>query len=221
MSFFSKLFGGGASQAGSGTEAAGERVPRRSNGLAELTKYIEREGSCSILDLGPTSPANISYFTNLGARSYTEDVLRSSRNPEYLAKNSDGQTVIDPDKFLTENLNFDAETFDAVLCWDAPDYMDEGLVKPVVQRLHKVMKPHGLLLGFFHTKDAGADSPYFRYHIAGPDTVEMQTIPTSSNQHFKLQRVFNNRHIENLFHDYASIKFFLGRDNIREVLIVR
>jgi hypothetical protein len=99
--------------------------------------------------------------------------------------------------------------------------MDEGLVKPVVQRLHKVMKPHGLLLGFFHTKDAGADSPYFRYHIAGPDTVEMQTIPTSSNQHFKLQRVFNNRHIENLFHDYASIKFFLGRDNIREVLIVR
>ena len=35
------------------------------------------------------------------------------------------------------------------------------------------------------------------------------------------QRVFNNRHIENLFHDFASIKFFLARDNIREVLVVR
>jgi hypothetical protein len=38
---------------------------------------------------------------------------------------------------------------------------------------------------------------------------------------FRLQRVFNNRHIENLFRDFASIKFFLSRDNIREVLVVR
>ena len=38
---------------------------------------------------------------------------------------------------------------------------------------------------------------------------------------FQLQRVFNNRHIENLFRDFASIKFFLARDNIREVLVVR
>jgi SAM-dependent methyltransferase len=221
MSFFSKLFGGGASQSQTGEEAGGERVPRRSNGLAELTKYIQREGSCTVLDLGPTSPTNITYFTNLGARSYTEDVLRSSQNPEYLVKNSDGKTVIDPDKFLTDNLNFDAGTFDAVLCWDTPDYMNEALVKPVIQRIHKVMKPGGLVLAFFHTKDAGPDATYYRYHIAGQDALEMQPIARSSNSHFKLQRVFNNRHIENLFHDYGSIKFFLGRDNIREVLIVR
>ena len=38
---------------------------------------------------------------------------------------------------------------------------------------------------------------------------------------FELQRVFQNRHVENLFHDYTSIKFFLGKDNIREILLVR
>jgi SAM-dependent methyltransferase len=221
MSFFSKLFGGGASQEQTGAEAGGVRVSRRSNGLAELSKYIAREGSCTVLDLGPTSAANITYFTNLGARSYSEDVLHDSQNPEYLVKNSDGQTVIDPDKFLAENLNYDAETFDAVLCWDAPDYMNEALVKPVVQRIHKVMKPGGLLLAFFHTKDAGVDAPYYRYHIAGQDALEMQQIATKAASYHKLQRVFNNRHIENLFHDYGSLKFFLGRDNIREVLIVR
>jgi SAM-dependent methyltransferase len=221
MSIFSKLFGGGASETKADREAGADHVQRRSNSLAELSKYILREGSCSVLDLGPTSPANISYFTGLGARSYTEDVLHSSKNPEYLVKNSDGQTVIDPDKFLSDNLNFDADTFDAVLCWDAPDYMNEALVKPVVQRLHKIMKPGGLLLAFFHTKDAGADAPYYRYHIAGQDTLDMQPMARSSNNYFRLQRVFNNRHIENLFRDYGSIKFFLGRDNIREVLIVR
>jgi hypothetical protein len=43
----------------------------------------------------------------------------------------------------------------------------------------------------------------------------------SSPNNFPLQRVFNNRNIENLFRDFASIKFFLARDNVREVLVVR
>ena len=59
------------------------------------------------------------------------------------------------------------------------------------------------------------------------DTLEMQLIEARregrpvSGGGFQLQRVFNNRHIENLFRDFSSIKFFLARDNIREVLVVR
>jgi len=41
------------------------------------------------------------------------------------------------------------------------------------------------------------------------------------SERFKLARVFNNRHIENLFHDFKSVKFFLARDHFREVLVVR
>ena len=87
-----------------------------------------------------------------------------------------------------------------------------------------------MLLAFFHTKDAGPDSPYFRYHIASPDTMNLQSVwqaPVDSRKPqqrlpmFRLQRVFNNRHIENLFRDFGSIKFFLSRDNVREVLVVR
>ena len=37
---------------------------------------------------------------------------------------------------------------------------------------------------------------------------------------FRLQRVFNNRQIENLFQAYKSLKFFLARDYIREVLVI-
>jgi hypothetical protein len=71
--------------------------------------------------------------------------------------------------------------------------------------------------------------------MLGGDNLEMQKIvlrrearrgPTGAvhtaiSDGFQLQRVFNNRHIENLFRDFASIKFFLARDNIREVLVVR
>jgi hypothetical protein len=122
-----------------------------------------------------------------------------------------------------------------VLAWNLPDYLDESLVKPVVGRLWSVMKPGGMLLAFFHTKDAGPDSPCYRYHITGTDVLDMQPVmpqrevrrgPTgavhrSIGSGFRLQRVFNNRHVENLFRDFASIKFFLSRDNIREVLVVR
>jgi hypothetical protein len=48
------------------------------------------------------------------------------------------------------------------------------------------------------------------------DTLELEPL-----QGFRVQRIFNNRDIENLFQDFASRKFFLGRDNIREVLMVR
>ncbi len=37
----------------------------------------------------------------------------------------------------------------------------------------------------------------------------------------RLQRIFNNRHMENLFQGFSSLKFFLARDNVRELLAVR
>jgi len=170
----------------------------------------------AVLDLGPTSPANITHFTGLGHRVYNEDVLLASQNPEYKKKNEDGTVAINVDRFFADNLIFRNVKFDAVLCWDIPDYLAEPLVKPMVERIASVMNPKGYLLSFFHTKDAGPDAPYFRYHINGLDNLRLQRGPQ-----FRLQRVFNNRHIENLFHDYASLKFFLARDNVREVLVVR
>jgi SAM-dependent methyltransferase len=128
----------------------------------------------------------------------------------------EGKTTVDVERFLAEELQYEAETFDAVLLWDICDYLPEPLVKPVVERIYRITKPRGALLAFFHTRDAGPEAPYFRYHVKNEETLELQQGPR-----FQLQRVFQNRHIENLFRDYTSIKFFLGKENIREVLLVR
>ena len=171
--------------------------------------------SC-VLDLGPTSPTNIALLTEMGVRVFNEDILRESQDESYCVKQEDGTLQFDPAKFFAENLNYSADQFDAILFWDVADYLPESLVKPLVERLQAMLKPKGHLLAFFHTKDAGAESLYSRHHIVQKDTLELEPI-----QGFKLQRIFNNRHIENLFKDFASRKFFLGRDNIREVLMVR
>lgn len=201
-----------------GPSKSAPRVSRRCIGLGELLRNLKSTGEQKIcvLDLGPTSPSNIAFLTEMGARVFNEDILRESQDPSYTVKQEDGSIQIDLGKFFAENLDYPADQFDAVLCWDVPDYLPESLVKPLVERLQVMLKTQGNLLAFFHTKDAGPESLYSRHHIVPPDVLELEPI-----QGFSLQRIFNNRHIENLFKDFASRKFFLGRDNIREVLMVR
>jgi len=214
---FSRIFGGsGPQQQTPGEPVPGERIQRRSTGFSEFIKWVAGEEGLSILDLGATSPANITFFIGLGHRFHQEDLLRLASDKSLLVPNGEGGTTIDVDRFLHENLRFERQEFEAVLFWDLADYLPEPLVKPVIERIHVGMKPGAMLFSFFHTKDAGAETPFYRYHIAAKDTLELQ--PAAP---FKLLRVFNNRHVENLFRDFNSIKFFLGRDNIREVLVVR
>lgn len=216
MNSLLRFFRGGSATAQEQPSQGADAGIRRSSGLGELTRLLKGAEGLAVLDLGPTSPSNITHFTELGHRVYNEDVLLASQNPEYKAKNENSGSGFDVDRFFKENLVFHNVKFDAVLCWDIPDYLAEPLVKPMVERIASVMNPKGYLLAFFHTKDAGPDAPYYRYHISGADTLRLQRGPK-----FRLQRVFNNRHIENLFRDYASLKFFLARDNVREVLVVR
>ncbi len=211
-------------------DQASQKMSRRSSGLGELSRNWESAENLCVLDLGSTSPTNIRLFTGRGHRIYSEDLLTASTDPELRVKDEQGAEVLDSCKFLAENLVYPAAHFDSILCWNLPDYLDESLVKPVVGRLWSVLKPGGMLLAFFHTRDAGPDSPCHRFHIVGPDTLDMTRVTLrpdaekakgKGGEGVQLQRVFNNRHIETLFRDFASIKFFLARDNIREVLVVR
>jgi SAM-dependent methyltransferase len=230
-----KLFRGPSGGAEAEAAPPVQKLTRRSSGLGELGRLWESEEPLCILDLGSTSPTNIRFFTERGHKIYSEDLLVASTDPGLATKDEDGNAILDSRKFLAENVVYPAAHFDAVLCWNLADYLDESLVRPVMGRFWSVLKPGGVLLAFFHTKDAGPDSPCYRFHIVGKDSLEMQRIvlkrearrgPTGAvhtaiADGFRLQRVFNNRHIETLFRDFASIKFFLARDNVREVLVVR
>ena len=212
---FHKLFGFGR-QAGDEDSVPGQKISRRSTGFSEFIRAISREEGLKILDLGSTSPANITFMTGLGHRFRQEDLLRLSSDKSLLVPNGEGDSVIDAERFLRENLCFSREEFDAVMFWDLADFLAEPLVQPVIERIQVAMKPGGIMLAFFHTKDAGPEAPFYRYNIMSKDSLELQPV-----RGFRLQRVFNNRHVENLFREYASKKFFLGRDNIREVLVIR
>jgi SAM-dependent methyltransferase len=208
--------------------AVPQKLTRRSSGMGEISRLLNSQEGLCVLDMGSTSASNIRFFTSNGHKNYSEDLLRSSLEPALRIQDAAGNPAVDSKKFLEENLLYTNAKFDVVLVWNLPDYMEESLVKPTIDRLWSVMKPGAVLLAFFHTRDAGPDSVCYRYHVTGSDVLEMQEVkfappgrPASEKQSPRLQRVFNNRHIENLFRDFASIKFFLARDAIREVLVVR
>ncbi len=211
-----KLFGGGDRQGGARGGGA-ERTTRHSSGWAEMLKYLRSHESLRVLDIGPTSSTNINFITGLGHSIYMANLVEEASRPEWMAVPSPGEpATFDVDRFLAANLNFSGRTFDAVIFWDTADYLPDTLVAAMFARIHEAMQPGGRLLAFSHTKATGGETAFFRYHLTETETVEMQ--PGGS---YPLRQVFNNRQIENFLQAFGSFRFFLAKDNLREVLATR
>ena len=215
-----KFFGGGGRSAEE--RAAGEKRSRHSSGWKELLKHLQTNESLRVLDIGPTSSTNINFVTGLGHSIYMANLVEDAAKPEWMASPAPGDPpVFDVDRFLQSNMNFSGRTFDVVIFWDTLDYLPERLVAPLLGRLQEAMRPGGLLLAFFHSKNnAGSatnqDVAFYRYHLTAEDAVEMRLAGD-----YPLKNIYNNRQIENLLQAFGSYRFFLAKDNLREVLAVR
>ena len=209
------LFGGKA--AGAASEAEG-RVERHSSGWTQLSAYLRSHDSLRLLDFGPTSAGNINFITSLGHSVYMANLVEDAARPEYRIPNpaDPAEFTFDVPRYLSENLDFAGRVFDVVTLWDTADYLPEPLVQPVLDRIHSVMEPGGQLLAFFHSKLAGDDTAFSRYHLTGTDKVEMQRRGV-----YPILRTYTTRQVEGLFKSFASYKFFLAKDTLREVIVVR
>jgi hypothetical protein len=191
-------------------------VLRRSNGLREFwngIEGVEREG---ILDLGSASQSNLSFITSRGYKLYAEDLFGAALRPPPPPNANGNAQGSEEERFFRENLNYSQGQFTGILGWDVFDFLPEPLVKPFVDNLYYFLKPGGYLLAFFHTESPGEEVPLCQYRISAEDSLEVTAKTTG-----KLRRNFNNRGIENLFRQFSSLKFYLSRDRLREVIIVR
>jgi len=193
--------------------ASGIAEFRSSSGLREFWKGIQSPSTLQILDLGSASQANVSFITGLGHKLYTEDLPRALLPG---APETSPGTEGEEEEFFRKNLLYQEGQFDGILCWDLFDFLADPLVRPLVGRLHRFLKPGGTVLGFFHTGAAGQEVPLVQYRIRTEATLQLTGRGTE-----KLRRHFNNRAIENLFRQFTSLRFYLARDNLREVIILR
>ena len=183
---------------------------------------MRKDEALRVLDIGPTSSGNINLITALGHSIYLANLVEDAARPEWVLRDEDGSpTGFDVEKFLDSQLNFSGRGFDIVLFWDTADYLPEPLLALVLTRLHQVMAPGGSLLAMFHSASGpalaqAADPGFSRYHLTDSSQVNVQRAGD-----YPLRQTYTNRQIEKLFAAYKSFRFFLGKDNLREVIVIR
>ncbi len=203
------------SSTGSGM-ATGPAYTRHSNGLDQFFSSVRGQEGLNILDFAGASQANVSFITNLGHRLSSEDYLRSLEitfGDEHFYENQDDPEQAE--KFLNDNLNFPEGHFDGALVWDALQFLSPPLLQATVERLHLILRPGSSLLAFFHADEKAVQVPLYNYRISDEKTRLLT--PRGSR---KRAQYFNNRGLEKLFQG-QTVKFFLTRDSLREIIVRR
>lgn len=184
---------------------------RHSHGLEQFAFPLQEQRELCILDLGAITQANVSFITNLGHKLFSEDLLCAIDR-----QSGDDSSPNLAEIFLRENLSFPEARFDGVLLWDALEFLPPPVLKAAVERLYKITKPGSYLLAFFHADEKAALVPSYSYRITSANTINL-----TYRQMRRPLQLFNNRGVERLFQRFHSVKFFLTRDNLREVIVRR
>jgi len=186
---------------------------RPSRGLEEFFASIRGQSGLTILELGGATQQNVTYITNLGHCLYSLDflqILNETFGDDKIDQANPGRI----EYFLRQTLDHPEEHFDAVLIWDVLEYLEPPLLAAVVDRLRKIVRPGSCLLAFFHSDDKLEAVPVYTFRIQSVNTLHVAQRGTRSPA-----QLFNNRGIERLFGNFASVKFFLTRERLREVIV--
>jgi len=76
------------------------------------------------------------------------------------------------------------------------------------------LRPGGVVFGIFHSRKP---ERFHRYRVV--DSMTLQMLPAAET--LQSQRTYQNREIQDLFRAYRSMKAFVGRDQLREVLFIK
>lgn len=195
-------------------QAAESVATRQSRGLEEFFAYIRDQSGLTILDLGGATQQNVNFITNLGHRLYSEDFLQILNETFGVDDTVDQSNPGRIEYFLHQALEYPENHFDGVLVWDVLEYLSPPLLAAVVERLHSIVRPKSYMLSFFHSDDKLQAVPFYTFRIQ-----EVNLLQVSQQGMHKPAQLFNNRSLEKLFGQFESVKFFLSRDRLREVIV--
>ena len=206
-----------AEAAGRSSNSGGDVYSRHSHGLEQFFNHIEDQPGLQLLDFSGVSQANVGFITSLGCKLYSDDLIQSLDlafgGGDIYENQSQPERI---DAFLDQNLNFPENHFDGVLLWDVLGFLAPPLLKASVDRLRRMVRPGSYLMAMFHAEDRASQVPVYSYRISDAQTLLLS--PRGSRQPAQF---FNNRAVENLFQGFESVKFFLTRDSLREVIVKR
>lgn len=201
---------------GQGAGGHGADRTRPSRGWAEVLAYLKANESLRVLDFGTTSPANINFLTSLGHSVYMANVVQDANRPEWEVPSEGADKQYDVEGFVKASLDFSGRDFDVILLWDTANFLPPPMVPALFERMKNVLRPQGRLLALFHGRIDGPEAFFARYQLTDSD--QLNILPAGD---FPVRQIYQMRQIEKFLDGFSSTRFFLGKDNMREVIAVR
>lgn len=187
---------------------------RQSRGLEQFFGYIRDQSGLTVLDLGGATQQNVNFITNLGHRLYSEDFLQILHETFGVNDTVDQSNPGRIEYFLRQALDYPDGQFDGVLIWDVLEYLEPPLLAAVMERLQKIVRPKSYMLAFFHSDEKLDAAPFYTFRIQ-----EVNQLLVAQQGTRRPAQLFNNRSLEKLFGRFESVKFFLTKERLREVIV--
>jgi hypothetical protein len=161
-----------------------------------------------LVDLGPVVGSNVTFFgEHLGCRIRVEDIAADIDRHVKTGK------LEELPAFFARRFTQAPGTVDGILCWDVLDYLDRPAAQALATSLSALLRPEGVLLGFFSTAEQH-ESVYTKYVLVDEATLRYRTYPALRPR----QRSLLNGDIIKLFKDLRVTDSFLMKSKVREML---
>jgi hypothetical protein len=191
---------------------------RPSTAIEEFFEGIRDQMGLTVADFSGDCTLNIPLITGLRHRMHAESIPKAVEHAfGYLEP--DHPQLSHPERievFLNDAMRFEPASIDVVLLWDGLEWLSSEAQRAVIARLYEVMRPGASAFLIFHTEQEEASVPVRYYRLN-----DQRSIVVNDKGRNRPHRMFTNRSIEMMFESFRSVKFFLSRDSLREVIVHR
>jgi len=116
---------------------------------------------------------------------------------------------------LPTTFDYADESFDAIVAWDIFNYYAPGAMGLLAAESRRILKPGGLLLGFFHARSPQGPERPRRYRILDEGRLACAAQPGQTLQ----RHVYQNRDIEKMFVGMSIVELYFLKNATRELLM--
>ena len=153
-------------------------------------------GAPAVVDLGPTTPENLLFWTTRGRGLVAVDLLGQQDPCAALARLGDRR-------------------FHGILCWNVLGMLHSPVRARIAAMLIERLQPRGALFAVFDGDGRSAPAS-LRYRIGGPELLSVEPLARAN-----AAAVVSTKEIEEIFAPLAPVRITVMRHGSREVLGVR
>lgn len=197
-----------ASVEAAATAEPSPEVVSTSKVLPRFLSALSQRPDPILVDLGPVVGSNVAFLgERLACKLFVEDLFAAieshSRRPDRA----------EVPLALHERLHQPAGSVDGILCWDVFDFLDKTAGQPLAAKLVEMLKPGGVLYGFFGMTTVDL-SHYTRFVVEAEDALRLRTYPATPVR----RQVLAPRDINKMFDGLVVAESLVLKRGTRETL---